>query len=61
MKIMTKRFLHPVCNHGGQSAVEVCLLIAGIVLFLAAALHGFLPHLAEGFMGMAAAIGGPVP
>ncbi|WP_028582808.1 Flp family type IVb pilin [Desulfogranum japonicum] len=61
MKVIKKQFLKNLSCEDGQSAVEVCLIIAGIVLFLAAAMHGFLPHLATGFMGMATEIGGPVP
>lgn len=45
----------------GQNAVEAMLLIVVLVVFIAAALHGLLPKLGNGFMEMAKAIGGPVP
>lgn len=45
----------------GQNAVEVLVITAVLVSALAAALHGLLPNLGNGFMEMAKEIGGPVP
>jgi hypothetical protein len=48
-------------DNRGQNAVESFMLVIVLVVFIAAALHGILPHLGEGFMEMAKAIGGPTP
>ncbi len=45
----------------GQHAVECLMRIVVLVVFIAAALHGFLPYFGEGFMEMAKEIGGPTP
>ncbi len=45
----------------GQYAIEGFLLVVVVVSFIAAALHGILPNLGEGFMEMAKTIGGPTP
>ena len=61
MKLIMNRMQQLARDQNGQSAVEAFLIVAGIVLVLAAALHGFLPYLANGFMEMAKAIAGPTP
>ena len=60
-RILAQRLAALRRDEQGQTATEAMLIIAGIVLVLAASLSGVLPRLANGFMGIARDIAGPIP